>query len=138
MSQRRKVAGPVLVLVTAVAAGCTHYAPQSPSPVTLDVGPKAIPPTGLCTVVQGREGSLPRSCEGIELAAPAGARILFRPDDGTRHVAACYLSEDESRRLIGIDVFDVDTREMVRVLQSYGQDPPAATCREAYFVGMAR
>ncbi len=60
--------------------------------------------------------------------APLGSRVLYRPDDGSRKVFMCYLNTSEPREIIGIDVYDMDNRQIIDVLQRRG-DPPTRNCR---------
>lgn len=127
--------GRVSLLAAAQVAACATWSGGYPSPVQLDIAWKDLPAPGLCRAwASGRATEAqPRSqgCRGIEYVAPLGSRILYRPDDGTRRVVVCYLSTSEPRRIIGVDVFDMDNGRLLDVLQRYGDDPPEGGCAGA-------
>ncbi len=60
-----------------------------------------------------------RGCDGIEYAAPLGSRVLHRPDDGSRTVEVWYLSTRQHGVITGVDLFDLDTRQFLRVIRPY-------------------
>lgn len=102
-------------------------------PLALDARRGAVPPTGLCRVWTGNARAHPvRSCDGIESTAPVGAEILYRPEDGSRRVVVCILSQASRYEIVGIDLYDVDTGRLVAVLQDFGDPPTGPSCREAY------
>jgi len=91
----------------------------------------AVPPPGLCRVssrsILNRGG---RDCDDIEWAANPGQVILFRPDNESRHVVVCYMSRYERGRIDDVEVFDIDTRRLVKVMQRDGE-PPVRSCQNA-------
>ena len=112
-----------LTLTTSACAGGPSGEPASP--VRLDIPKSALPGPGLCRVWVGGlavSQRLPRGCDGVENTAPIGSRVLFRPDDRSRTVHVRYMSPSTPGEVIGIDVFNIDTGRLVRVLQRYG-DP---------------
>ncbi len=113
-----------LVGATSACAGGRSGEPASP--VRLNIARSALPGPGLCRVWVGSlavsQQPLPRACGGIEHAAPLDSRVLFRPDDRSRTVHVRYMSTSTPGEVIGIDVFNIDTGRLVRVLQRYG-DP---------------
>ncbi len=90
----------------------------------LDLSRSELPAPGLCRIV----GQPARSCDRIELGAPYGSDILFRPTDGTRRIVVCRMSVSERGVIVGVDVFDIDTRRHLDVVQAYGEDPPIGGC----------
>lgn len=112
-----------------LAAACAGGPGPGASPVTLGERRAAVPPPGLC---RWYEGGMPLACDGIEYAAPLGSQILYRPDDRSRTVLVCFLSTAEPRRIIGMDLFNLDSGNLIEVVQRYGDEPPAPTCRAAY------
>ncbi len=118
---------PVLATSLAVATSACAGGPggEPASPVRLDIAMSALPGPGLCRVwVDGLAVSqqpLPRGCDAIENTAPLDSRVLFRPDDRSRTVHVRYMSTSSRGEVIGIDVFNIDTGRLVRVLQRYGE-----------------
>jgi hypothetical protein len=98
------------------------------APVRLEYPRSEIPSPGLCRIA---ERGLTRSCNGIENEAQTGQTILFRPRDGTRRVVVCYLHRSNRGQIEGIDVFDIDTRDLVEVVQRRGDPAPPGGCQEA-------
>jgi hypothetical protein len=98
------------------------------APVRLDYPRSEIPAPGLCRIVGV---GLPRSCDGIEVAAQPGATILYRPRDRTRRVVACYLHRSNVGQIEGIDLFDLDTGDLIEVIQRQGDPPPPGGCQGA-------
>ena len=97
------------------------------TPIELNIPKSAIPSPGLCRIwvsgVESAQQQLARSCEDIEWTAPLGARILYRPDDGSREVIVRYMSRSTPGWVTGIDAFDIDTMRLVRVIQEYTREP---------------
>ncbi len=120
---------PVLATFLAVTTSACAGGPsgEPASPVRLDIAKSALPGPGLCRVWVGSpvvsQQPLPRACDAIEHTAPLDSRVLFRPDDGSRTVHVRYMSTFTPGEVIGIDVFDIDTGRLVRVLQRYGEPP---------------
>ena len=91
-----------------------------------------MPPPGLCRVFSSslQNGRAVRNCDDIEWAAEPRQTILYRPDDESRYVVVCYMSDFERGRIDDVEVFDIDTRRLVHVIQRYG-DPPIGSCQNA-------
>ena len=123
----------VAVLIAGVVA-CAGTAPPG-APLTLGARQRAVPPTGLCRVWDegANRAFMAQTCDGIEYSAPLGSQILYRPDDGSRIVAVCFVSRSEPREIIGIDLFDVDSGRLVQVLQDLSDPRRGTSCREEYF-----
>jgi hypothetical protein len=111
----------------AVAAACGGGSSDGGvTPIELGVPKDQIPSPGLCRVwVSGGRISqqpLARSCDDIEWAAPLGALVLYRPDDGSREVHVKYMSRNTPGFVTGIDAFDIDTLRLLRVIQAYTKE----------------
>jgi hypothetical protein len=120
----------LLALAACVVASACGKQPASRSQY-MPVRFRNVPPRGLCRVnspalVRGHS----RDCDDIEWAAAPGQAILFRPDDESRHVVVCYMSHFERGRIEHVDVFDYDTRRLVKVMQRDGE-PPVRSCQNA-------
>ncbi len=115
----------VAALVGATSACAGGSGDEPASPVRLDIAKSALPSPGLCRVWVGSlavsQQPLPRACDAIENTAPLDSRVLFRPDDRSRTVHVRYMSTSIPGDVIGIDVFNIDTGRLVRVLQRYGE-----------------
>lgn len=98
------------------------------APVRLEYPRSELPSPGLCRIA---ERGLTRSCDGIEREARTGQTILYRPRDGTRRVVVCYLHRSNIGQIEGIDVFDIDTRDLIEVVQRRGDPPPRGGCQGA-------
>ena len=112
----------LLSLVIAGISGCGSKRSETAGPIRLDVPLRAIPAPGLCRVFGGTSNRLPqlsRSCDGIENVAPLGSRVLYRPDNNSRTVEVRYMSTSHPGEVTGIDLFNIDTRNLVRIIQSY-------------------
>ncbi len=107
---------PFILLALAGTVSCASKSTETGAPLQLNVRRSDIPGPGFCRVIQ--TGSLPRACDGIENTAPFGSRILYRPDDGSRTVQVWYMSTGERGIVIGIDLFNIDTRRLVRVIKA--------------------
>lgn len=108
-----------------VFAGCAGGSSdgEGVTPIELSIPRSSLPSPGFCRVwVSGTAVSrqaLQRSCDGIEWTAPLGARILYRPDDGSREVHVRYMSRGTRGFVTGIDAFDIDTMRLKRVIMPY-------------------
>ncbi len=113
----------LLSLMTAGISGCGSKGGETAGPIRLDVPRSAIPAPGLCRVwldrSLNRRQQLTRSCDGIENTAPLGSRVLYRPDDKSRTVEVRYMSRSHPGEVTGIDLFNIDSRNLVRIIQSY-------------------
>jgi hypothetical protein len=98
------------------------------APVRLEIPRSELPSPGLCRIV---ERGLTRSCDDIEFAAQTGQTIVYRPRDGTRRVVVCYMHRSNIGQIEGIDVFDMDTRDLIEVVQRRGDPPPRGGCQGA-------
>ena len=117
----------LLTCLVVVVAACSATisipgpAPEPEGPNTaanLDIPPGHLPPPGQCRIwiseqPPGQQGP-PRSCDGIEAAAPAGAWILYRPTSDRRVVHVRYVDSARVGVVIRIRVFEVDTGKFVR------------------------
>jgi hypothetical protein len=106
------------------------------SPSTFPASLDAIPPPGLCRVVKiDYEGnarlSAVQDCDDVEWAADPGDMVLYRPDDGSRMVVVCFMSVADRGQIDGVDVYHVDTGELIDVIQRYGEPPPEGGCQMA-------
>ena len=122
---------PLLALagcVVALACGAPPASWHQDFPVRYS----AVPPPGYCRIFGWnlRNGSAVRSCDDIEWAAEVRHTILYRPDNESRHVVVCYMSDFERGRIDDVEVFDIDTRRLVEVLQRHGE-PPIVSCQNA-------
>jgi hypothetical protein len=118
-------------LVPALLAACAGRSGEPLSPTRLDVG---APPPGLCSIVTGTGGraeGTTRSCDEIEYAAPEGSRIIFRPDDSSRRVVVCYMDIGRRNWIDGVEVFDLDTGDLIEIIQHHGDPPPSGGCANA-------
>ena len=113
----------ILIALAALAACSPPPEGESTSPVTLDVPAREVPPPGMCRLLS--VGNMNRSCEGIELAAPQGTRLLYRPDDGSRRVVVCYMHTSHIGEIIGVDVFNMDNQRLIETIMKVGDPPPA-------------
>ncbi len=113
----------LLSLMIAGISGCGSKGGETAGPIRLDVPRRAIPAPGLCRVWLDRSESrlqrLPRSCDGIENVAPLGSRVLYRPDNKSRTVEVRYMSRSHPGEVTGIDLFNIDNGNLVRIIQSY-------------------
>lgn len=122
-----------LALAALAVAGCgsgggTQQDVSNLAPVRLDIPRGEIPSPGLCRIV-GR--GLARSCNDIEFAAQPGETIVYRPRDDTRRVVVCYMHRSNPNQIEGIDVFNMDTRDLIEVIQRRGDPPPPGGCQGA-------
>jgi hypothetical protein len=115
---------PSLILLF-VVAGCASLDPNPPQgietsdvdrTVELDFPRDMFPGPGLCRVVptevEGGVGMV-RSCDGIEYSAPLGSIVLYRPRDA-REIHVRYMHITERGRVYRTDIFDMDTRMLIR------------------------
>lgn len=103
------------------------------APVTFPAPLSAVPPPGLCRVLSEdqRQSSRLQRCDGIEWEARPGDVVVYRPEDGSRMVVVCYMSMAERGVIDGVDVFDVDTGELIEVIRRHGEPPPEGGCQGA-------
>ena len=130
----RRITSLVRLLLLALAA-CVLTSACGKQPVSqykyLPVRFRSVPPRGLCRInswelVRGHS----RDCDDIEWAVGLGGFIIYRPDDESGYVVVCYMSRFERGRIEDVDVFDYDTRHLVKVMQRNG-DPPVKSCQNA-------
>jgi len=110
------------IALTTLASACGT--PHTFLPVPFS----AVPPPGLCRVHPS--SSAARDCDDIEWDTEPRSIVLYRPDDDSRYVVVCYMSDSERGRIDGVEVFDIDTRRLVHVIQRYGE-PTVGTCQNA-------
>ena len=86
-------------------------------PIPIRVTQEDLPGPGLCRVWIPNEFEQPmvRSCKGIEVTAPEGAYILYRPR-GKRVVHLCEMSSGIVGVVDRIDAYNIDTNEQVAVI----------------------
>lgn len=125
----RAMCGLALIALGFLGCGSGQQDVSNLAPVRLDIPRSELPSPGLCRIVG--EGNLPRSCDGVEVAAQPGATIVYRPRDGTRRVVVCYLHRSNIGEIEGIDVFDMDTRDLIEVVQRRGDPAPPSGCKGA-------
>jgi len=120
----------VCALAAVIGLGACGGTPEGGTvdPIELDVPSSEYPSPGLCKIVGV---GLTRSCDGIERGAPGGARILYRPRDGTRRIVVCYLHVATVGEIIGVDVFDMDNRRLIETIQKRGDPAPPDGCKSA-------
>ena len=120
----------LLALAACVLASACGKPPASLYPY-LPVRFGAVPPRGLCRVNSPRlVAGHSRDCDDIEWAASHGSIILYRHDDESRYVVVCYMSDFERGRIEDVEVFDIDTGRLVKVMQRSGE-PPVRSCQNA-------
>ena len=122
---------PLLALAGCVFASACG-APRASWHQYFPVHSSAVPPPGLCRIFSWslRNGSAVRDCDDIEGAADVRHIILYRPDNESRHVVVCYMSDSVRGRIDDVEVFDIDTRRLVDVMQRHGE-PPVRSCQNA-------
>ncbi len=117
---RRRLAAAAVVLAS-WSCGGSRSPDDPPLDFKIDIPKRAFPSPGLCRVwISGRAVSqqpLSRSCENIEFSAPLGSRVLRRPKDGSRDMVVWYMDTSERGKIEGIDVFNVDTGRLIRVVR---------------------
>jgi hypothetical protein len=86
-------------------------------PIPIRVTEEDLPGPGLCRVWIKGEFEQPRvrTCKGIEVTAPAGSFILYRPR-GKRVVHLCGMSFGYVGVVDRIDAFDIYTLDQVAVI----------------------
>lgn len=104
------------------------------SPTMLVIPPAGLPGPGLCQVYDARDiQAVPsQRCEGIEDRVEPGSAIIYRPTDGSRNVVICYVSPTERGLIYSADLFDIDTRQHIKVLIPIWGTPPNGGCPGAY------
>ena len=109
-------------LAVAMAAACRStqiVSPVQPSPsarpgpspaASLGIPPGHLPPVGQCRVwVPGTppgHQAAPRSCQGIEHAAPAGSWIVYRPTEDRKVVHVRVVDEHRPGVVVRVWVYD--------------------------------
>jgi hypothetical protein len=85
---------------------------------TLGVPPGRLPPPGFCRVwFPGRPpGHQPKAgpCADVEVGAPAGSWVLYRPSQDKKVVHVRYVHERRAGVVVWIRVFDVKSGAFVR------------------------
>ena len=106
-----------IVALTAVAAPVRA---QTGLPMPIDVERADLPRSGLCRVwIPGEFDQPPvRTCDGIELTAPMGSFILYRPR-GQRVVHLCRMSSGIRGVVDGIEAFDIDRLQSVATILAF-------------------
>jgi len=91
-----------------------------------------VPPPGQCRIWRENNRWEPtRECRDIEYEANPGEVVLYRPDDGSRRVVVCYMSVEERGRIDGVDVYDIDSGDLLEVIQRHGEPGPRGGCQNA-------
>jgi hypothetical protein len=90
---------------------------QTGLPMPISATQRDLPRSGLCRVWIEREREQPpvRTCKGIEVTAPEGSFILYRPR-GKRVVHLCRMSSGIVGVVESIEVFDIDRLDQVGVI----------------------
>jgi hypothetical protein len=117
-----------LAALTACAKGNIYSQPE-PQPdartgrapstaATLGVPPGHLPPPGFCRVwFPGRPpGHQPKAgpCAEVEVGAPAGTWVLYRPSQDKKVVHVRYVHERRAGVVVWIRVFDVKSGAFIR------------------------
>lgn len=125
------------LIVAAALGGCAHgtYDQENPPPVVV-LGDRRdiLPEPGLCRInppTGSRGGYLSAQCAGLEKVAPPYSEILYRPRR-TSYVVVCYLNGDQPPKLLGMDVFNINSGSLVRSLLTAKQEAPSDNCQEGY------
>lgn len=93
---------------------------------------EVVPPPGRCRVWRQDDRPSPiKECRNIEYEADPGGVVVYRPDDGSRRLVVCYMSVAERGRIDGVDVYDIDTGDLLEIIQRHGEPPPPGGCQNA-------
>ena len=117
-----------LAVLAATACNSIHSARSSqPAPApqrgpstaaTLGIPPGQLPPLGLCRVwLPGvAPGHQPRArgCASIEVAAPAGSWIVYRPPEHKREVYVRMVDRRRAGIVVGFRVYDIQRGTLIR------------------------
>lgn len=136
MSSRSPRSTPLTLVGGLLAiAGCSSQTPyRQPEPrqdshvvkapsaaATLGVPPGHLPEPGFCRVwFPGRPpGHQPKAgpCAEVEVGAPAGAWVLYRPSQDKKVVHVRYVDERRAGVVVWIRIFDVKSGAFVRDVQ---------------------
>src|ERR1041385_404335 len=87
-------------------------------PATLAIPPGHLPPPGLCRVWLPGEppGHQPpaRACASIEVVAPAGSWIVYRPPKHKREVYVRLVDQRRAGMVVGFRVYDIQHGTLIR------------------------
>src|ERR1043166_4210586 len=117
-----------LAVLAATACNSIHLARSSqPAPAprrgpstaaTLGIPPAYLPPPGLCRVwlPGGSPGHQPRAraCASIEVAAPAGSWIVYRPPGHKKEVSVRLVDRRRAGIVVGFRVYDIQRGTLIR------------------------
>jgi hypothetical protein len=117
-----------IAVLAATACNSLHLAQQSqPAPApqrgpssaaTLAIPPGHLPPPGLCRVWLPGEppGHQPpaRACASIEVVAPAGSWIVYRPPKHKREVYVRLVDQRRAGMVVGFRVYDIQHGTLIR------------------------
>lgn len=129
---------PTVVLLALLAGAC-----GSPGLGRWDYLPwgmrSDLPPPGRCSLASGRAiDREDRDCDDLEGIADPGQIILFRPTDGSGQIVVCHMDPLERGLIDAVEVFDINTGELVEVIQRHGEPPPAGGCQNALWAWLER
>lgn len=92
----------------------------------------SVPPPGRCRVAGGGPlNRAARDCDGIEWLTELGDIVLYRPEDESRHVVVCYMSLHDRGVIDAVEVFSLENRRIIEVIQRHGEPPPEGGCQNA-------
>jgi hypothetical protein len=122
-----------LIVASACGPGPTGRYQYLPVPVG------SAPPPGRCRVVgDGVLGRSARDCDGIEWLTEFGDIVLYRPQDRTRQVVVCYMSLHDRGVIDAVEVYSLDNRKIIEVVQRHGEPPPEGGCQNALWGWLRR
>jgi hypothetical protein len=117
-----------LAVLAATACNSIHSAQSSqraPAPqrwpstaATLGIPPGQLPPLGLCRVwlpgVPSGHQPRARACASIEVAAPAGSWIVYRPPEHKKEVYVRMVDRLRPGMVVGFRVYDIQRGTLIR------------------------
>ena len=117
-----------LAVLAATACNSIHSAQSSqraPAPqrwpstaATLGIPPGHLPPPGLCRVWLPGEPpghqARARNCASIEVAAPAGSWIVYRPPKHKKEVYVRLVDQRRAGMVVGFRVYDIQRGTLIR------------------------
>ena len=117
-----------LAVLAAAACNSMHLAQRSqtaPAPrrgpstaATLGIPPGQLPPPGLCRVwLPGQppgHQARARACASIEVVAPAGSWIVYRPPEHKTEVYVRVVDPRRAGMVVGFRVYDIQRGTLIR------------------------